>query len=368
MNAVPAGAFGYHPGLDGLRGVAILAVMIYHSGLGRGGYLGVDVFFALSGFLITTLLLEEHAATGTIAFRKFYARWALRLLPALVVFLAVWLAVLYATLEPRFWAFVTAFGLSVLFYVANWVGIWVLPLGVFGHTWSLSIEEQFYVLWPIVVLVLARSRMPPRWIAAGLVLLAAASLLWRWELFTHGASERRIYFATDTHADGLMLGAALAFAVRSGRPLCGRGTGGVGGLAATTLLAAIAILPFQWFGFGTSAIAAVATLAVILDTLRPGSRLARVLATRWLVGTGRISYGLYLWHFPVFFYLGALKYPGELAPAWRTMLAWAATFAVSLASYYVIERRALALKSRFSWTAVAGQRNRGSSSVAVSST
>src|SRR5687767_8090708 len=146
MNAVPTGAFGYHSGLDGLRGVAILAVMTYHSGLGRGGYLGVDVFFALSGFLITTLLLEEHAATGTIAFGRFYARRALRLLPALLVFLAVWLAVLYATLDAKFWVSVTLFALSVLFYVANWVGIWVLPLGVYGHAWSLSIEEQFYVV------------------------------------------------------------------------------------------------------------------------------------------------------------------------------------------------------------------------------
>src|SRR5262245_51790762 len=169
MNAVPPGAFGYHPALDGLRGVAILAVMIYHSGLGRGGYLGVDVFFALSGFLITTLLCDEYAATGTIAFRKFYARRALRLLPALVVFVAVWLAVLYATLEPRFWAFVTGFGLAVLFYVANWVGIWVLPLGVFGHTWSLAIEEQFYVLWPLVILAVVRLCVRPPWTAGLLV-------------------------------------------------------------------------------------------------------------------------------------------------------------------------------------------------------
>src|SRR5687767_1720619 len=115
---------GYRPALDGLRGVAVLAVMVYHSGLIHGGFLGVDVFFTLSGFLITTLLLEEHARAGTIAIGRFYLRRALRLLPALVAFLIFWGGVSLATTTLQSWPVILGYLLGVLFYVTNWLIIY----------------------------------------------------------------------------------------------------------------------------------------------------------------------------------------------------------------------------------------------------
>ena len=114
---------GYQPSLDGLRGVAVLAVMTYHSGLIRGGFLGVDMFFSLSGFLITRLLLQERAATGAINLKGFYVRRALRLLPALIVFLLLWTCFLLVTVPPKYWGIVGGYVAAVLFYVANWAGI-----------------------------------------------------------------------------------------------------------------------------------------------------------------------------------------------------------------------------------------------------
>jgi len=157
-------SLGYRPSLDGLRGVSILAVMSYHLGLIRGGFLGVDIFFVLSGFLITTLLTDEWIRSGSISFRKFYMRRALRLLPALVV-LAItcdFATVIFARLYWPPEAFVpVVFGMAyaslvALFYVTNWVMISGQTLWILGHTWSLSIEEQFYLLWPLILIALPR--------------------------------------------------------------------------------------------------------------------------------------------------------------------------------------------------------------------
>ena len=170
---------GYRPALDGLRGVAVLAVMVYHSGLIRGGFLGVDVFFTLSGFLITTLLLEEYARTGTLAIGRFYIRRALRLLPALVAFLIFWGGVILTRIPSEYWSVLGGYLLGVLGYVANWLYIYWRPLGVFSHTWSLAIEEQFYLVWPVLLFLLLRWVRRAPWIVAGLLAAAAGSLAWR---------------------------------------------------------------------------------------------------------------------------------------------------------------------------------------------
>ena len=170
---------GYRPALDGLRAVAVLAVLTYHAGWIQGGFLGVDVFFTLSGFLITTLLCEEHARDGTIAIRRFYVRRARRLLPALVVLLLVCGGILFATMPSAFWPILGGYLLGVLSYGANWLIIYWRDLGVFGHTWSLAIEEQFYLAWPVLLLAAAATGPAPRWIVAGLVTAAAGSLAWR---------------------------------------------------------------------------------------------------------------------------------------------------------------------------------------------
>lgn len=340
---------GYRPALDGLRAVAVLAVLTYHAGWIPGGFLGVDVFFTLSGFLITTLLCEEHARTGTISIRRFYVRRARRLLPALVVFLLVCGGILFATRPPAFWPILGGYLLGVLSYGANWLIIYWRSLGVFGHTWSLAIEEQFYLAWPVLLLGLLRGARA-RLIVAGLVMAAAGSLAWRLALALAGTSFARLYAATDTHADGLLVGAALAVWLHH------RGVGGspgrlrrVGGTIATLgligLFGAAPLMP--GYALGVTALAACATGAVILDILAGGSWVIRWLESRWLVRIGWVSYGVYLWHFPVFVQLEVLRQPGQsAAPLGRTLLAWAITFAVAGLSYWLVERRFLAYKAR----------------------
>ena len=215
-------ALRFVPGLDGLRGVAVLAVMGFHAGLGpvNGGLLGVDMFFVLSGFLVTSLLLVEHARTGTIKLRGFWGRRARRLLPALLVLLigigayARWVG---GGVPP---AQLRGDALFTLGYSANWHFIasgqnYFVQFGALSpllHTWSLAVEEQFYLVWPVVVLVVLRrfGRRGVGW-AAGVIGTASAALCAG--LYLTGASIDRLYYGTDTRAQSIMVGAVLAVVV-----------------------------------------------------------------------------------------------------------------------------------------------------------
>jgi peptidoglycan/LPS O-acetylase OafA/YrhL len=339
----------YRPSLDGIRGVAILAVLIYHCGLLSGGFLGVDVFFTLSGFLITSLLLAEYAATGRISLRHFYARRALRLLPALGGLLVSGGLVLVAA-YPEFWRLICLYVAAVLFYVANWAKIAGWGLGIFGHTWSLAIEEQFYLIWPLAVWGLVSTVRRPRVVGLLLIAAAAGSLLWR---ITLAASGPRIYLGLDTHADGLLLGAAVAFWAMRGDLVTARRAWiwhTAGALAALALLGLFLTSRYDpSYRQGVTVLAAGVTAVLMLDAPSPGSWLAPVLEARWLVGLGRISYGVYLWHFPVFFWTGCLRQEGTgpAAPPLTLLFGWGLTVAIALTSYVVIERPALAYKTRF---------------------
>jgi peptidoglycan/LPS O-acetylase OafA/YrhL len=338
--------------LDGLRGVAAASVLIYHTGLIRGGFLGVDVFFALSGFLITRLLIEEHGATGAINLQAFYIRRGLRLLPALFTFLAFWSVYLLATLPVAYWSVVRAYISVVALYVANWAGIWWYKLGVFGHTWSLAIEEQFYLLWPPAILVLLRQIKHSRRLAWILLALAAVGALWRLDLALAGASERRLYWGTDTHADGLLIGAAFAFLIDRGEfNRFPRALAPLASLSALGLLAMLIAVPLRpYYAYGVTTLVTLATAIIIVSVLSDHCPLvSQVLETRPLVGAGRISYALYLWHFPIFHNLGVLKLPGEHAPWTDILFAWGLTVVAAVASYFLVERPALAYKDRFTW-------------------
>lgn len=268
---------GYVPGLDGLRGVAITAVVSYHAfGYPRGGWIGVQLFFVLSGFLITTLLLEEHAATGTIRLGRFYVRRARRLLPALVLLLAGFLALGGSPGQVARWGF---YGGNV--YEAFWPAASVHLDGL-NHLWSLAQEEQFYLAWPALLLAVRRTRHA----AETLLALAVALMAYRIVLAHLGASNARIYFAPDTNLDALLLGAALAFhrPIAVSRRLL---------VVATTILAFVlattaSVAMTDAYGMPFIELSALILVAAIVT----GSlRLPRPLV--WL---GGISYSLYLWH------------------------------------------------------------------------
>jgi peptidoglycan/LPS O-acetylase OafA/YrhL len=280
--SVGANPFGYRPALDGIRAVAVLLVIVHHVGVrgfALGGAIGVTVFFALSGFLITTLLTEERAATGRIAIRGFYRRRAVRLLPALIVFLVAMLTVRATSPGDA---------LAALAYYANWVAAGGGDLTKLSHTWSLAVEEQFYMVWPVVFAVLGRRR---RALLALALAGAAASMVVRLILWDPRAI--RVYFGSDTRADALLLGCAAALLL--GRFIVSERAV----VLAAALLGALMLtnegMLFRW-GFGPAALASCVVVAGVAQR-RVGT--CGILESTALVHIGRLSYGLYLWHYPL---------------------------------------------------------------------
>lgn len=286
---------GYVPALDGLRGIAISGVLAchlfgLHSGsVATGGFFGVDLFFVLSGFLITTLLLEERDRDGRVSLRGFYVRRARRLLPALGGLIALFLLVMIVGGQTLHGLVVVAAGALYVGNIAHLAGVHTLPL---DHLWSLAEEEQFYLVWPVLLALLLRKLPEPRllrWLAATAALVAAYRLL----LAGFGAGTDRLYFGPDTHADGLIIGCAAAIYRRRGGRMPSQRVA-LFALAAVVAVFFIGRQTLAWMMFGLAPFNLAAAILVLAAT-GTGFLTSR-LAVRPLVYLGAISYSLYVWH------------------------------------------------------------------------
>jgi len=341
---------GRRPALDGLRGIAVLLVLLFHFRVpaAKGGFVGVDVFFVLSGFLITTLLCEEWDRDGRVHFWGFYRRRALRLLPALIALLIVLLTAALVFRRPDRTE-VLKHCAAALFYAFNWLAAYhVFPQGSdLAHTWSLSIEEQFYLVWPLVV-VAALRRAPSKVAAlalavAGAVSSAAARGI-HWALYHDW---ERVYFGFDTHADGLLAGCALGLASNMNRlprgPVARAWLGGLAwvGCAYVLYLTAFPLPSAAHLTLGLPLLnGSVCIILAALLTDAPGG-LKPLLEWRPLAWLGRISYGTYLWHWPLW---GLMIHYGWNVGPQGVPLALALSVGVAAVSYYGLERFFLGLK------------------------
>jgi len=354
--------FRYEPSLDGLRALALLAIIAYHFNYSwaRGAYLSVDLFFILSGFLITTLLIMEWRRTGEIALRVFWSRRARRLLPALLVLLVAVAIFTRVVVSPWNRASIRGDGLASLFYVANWrfiadkQGYFELfsAASPLRHMWTLAIEEQFYLVWPVVVFVVMRAgRGSLRVLAAvcGVGVIVSVAVM---ATAYRPGDPLRAYYGTDARAHTILMGALLAIALATWIP-----SAAAKRRLRVTGLAAFAVMLFAWhvatgtssryYHGGSVAYAALACL-VIAGALQPGA-LRSLLSSRPLAWIGRLSYGLYLFHWPIIVWLVPTRV--HLHGLTLDALRLALTFSAATASYYLIElpvreRRALRLVRR----------------------
>ncbi|MDI3317060.1 MAG: acyltransferase family protein [Bacillota bacterium] len=350
---VPVEPRRYITGLDGLRAVAVLAVIAYHLGMAqaRGGLLGVDVFFVISGYLITDQLAAEYRRSGRIALGHFWLRRARRLLPALYAMLLI-VAAYLALVDPARLVNLRGDLLAAWVYVSNW---WFIfhkvsyfarfgPPSPLGHLWSLAVEEQFYLLWPLLLLaglrlLRRRSRLVPAVLG-----LAAASALAMALLFQPGGDPTRVYDGTDTRAFALLIGAALALLWPSGAPpraarpparLALEAAGAAGLLVIGAMLA----WSDEYGSFlyqGGMVLVSVATAAVIAAATPGEGRIARLLSWAPLRWIGLRSYGIYLWHYPVIALTTPVSEMNEFRPE-RAAIQVGATLLIAALSYRFVE-------------------------------
>ncbi|MCU1395644.1 MAG: putative acyltransferase [Ilumatobacteraceae bacterium] len=338
----------HQPALDGLRALAVLMVLMFHGGVSwmRGGYFGVSVFFTLSGFLITSLLVREFDSTQRIAPARFYARRAKRLLPASTLCLAI-VAILAGHDVWRGADHIRRDALGALFQVANWVQLagggsytdlqsksagLVSPL---DHYWSLAVEEQFYWLWPLCFWGLARLARRRGWsltrLMLGVVLAFAVAapviaLVW---------GRDAAYWATPARAAEILIGALLAVAIRDGRAPEPRAW--MAPVFVAVIVALAVVLPAAGGPayHGAFPLLAVASAGLLLGLQRPGP-VVTALSWRPMVGLGAISYGVYLYHFPIFVLISAQRVGRG---GWQLLaLRLSATLGIAVVSYFAIER------------------------------
>lgn len=366
--AAPA-SLVYQPALDGLRAVAVGAVLLYHGGVSwmPGGFLGVDLFFTLSGFLITSLLLRE-VVVGRVDYRRFWSRRVRRLFPALLSMSVLIAGYLWFWAPKVQRAQIRGDALATLAYVVNWRFVFTeasyfdqfLAPSPLRHAWSLAIEEQYYLLWPVLLTVLvlvARRRLLP--LAALIGGLSLASMVWMWVLFDPSSDPSRVYYGTDTRMQSILVGAALAAVLARWKLNPSRALTIVMTVMGTVALVALVT---SWMRVGELDpglyrggffLHAVGSVAVILAAIVPRANpLKWVLSIGVLRGIGKVSYGLYLYHWPIFLILNGER--TGLSGFWLLLVRLVVTGAVAAASYAFIEapiRSGARLTGRAAWIA-----------------
>lgn len=349
----------YIPALDGLRAFAVIAVILYHLGVNwsQSGLLGVTIFFVLSGYLITGLLIKEHDETGRIDLLHFWMRRVRRLVPAIIV-LIVAVALLCALFNHVLLTKMRPDIAPSLFFYSNWWYIfrdlsYFEALGApspLTHFWSLAIEEQFYLVWPVLLLIAFKLGANKKVIRRGCLVLAVASAVLMAVLYDPMGDPSRVYYGTDTRAMSLLVGAFLAF-VWPGQQFTEQSTSRVprstiwllDGPAIAALAAIVVIMvavsgmsPFLYYG--GIFLVSVLTAVVIAAIVHPRSLLARFAQVRPFVWIGKRSYGMYLWHFPIIQLLAPTVNHVGGYPWWFIVLVFALTFVVSGLSYTFIEK------------------------------
>lgn len=347
---------GQRPCLDGLRGLAVAAVVAAHLGAVAGGVIGVDMLFALSGFLITVLLVEERERKGAISLRGFYRKRFLRVLPPLVLVLvaAGAGAVALGLGTPASVGREVAVALA---FLSNWQGPLGAAMPTFGHTWTLALEVQFYLLWPVALTVLLWAGVRKGYVLALTGGAAVLSAAWRTGLFLQPDSPgqrrailMRLFMGLDTHADSLLLGCVAGLVVawgvlpntdRARRNVRRAGYVSLAGLA--YLLLRCHQEQFVYY-YGLSFVIAAMCAALLVWWVTVPPRLLWLFESRPLVGLGRISYSVYLFHMPLIAFCRPLRQTWG-APATAALIV-SATLVLAVLTYYLLERPVLSLRHR----------------------
>ena len=353
----------HQPSLDGLRGLAVAAVVLYHAAAAdgvewlervtHGGFLGVSAFFTLSGFLICSLLLREHSAAGSISLGGFWTRRARRLLPAVLLLIGAVVVLTPLVGTESQLASLPGDAWSSLFYVANWhfvldgsdyAAMFSGAPSPLRHVWSLAVEEQWYLLVPLAaVLATALSgrlrRVSRRTLFWGLFVAVVVGTVWM-VFVSGGVWDNRAYMGTDTRLAEMAVGALLAVLLADGFTVAPRVRRILARLAPVLLVALLVIWAFtpiraSWLYRGGLTLHAVVVAAIIAAVVQPDGLVRRILANRTIVGLGLISYGVYLFHWPVVWWITPERL--GVSPELTLLAQLAVTLAVSVASYKLLE-------------------------------
>lgn len=335
----------YIPAIDGLRGVAILVVLASHllgDGIVPGGF-GVTLFFFISGYLITEILVVEYAASGSISIPDFYIRRFRRLAPALLTMISIVTIIYWLIGRPVSLPETSAAAFYYINYFSIAGGYMAQP---FGTLWSLAVEEHFYLLYPAVLLVGLRK---PHDLLYFLIGLCAAILVWRCILVANGADALRTYSSTDTRIDSILYGAILALLVRAGLSVSRKMLSIGLGISAVFIIASLSIRGAvfrETFRYSLQGLSMLPVFYAVLFDDRVAKMRISILENPLLLWVGKISYSLYLWHFPVLA-LSLLVLPSTSIFKTLTVVVM---FAVAALSYYAVE---LPLRHRRSLPATA---------------